>query len=243
MNKSLLLDKLQKLQAEREGLVKKNQARSQNKGGPFLLAMLAMFMTLTFLVGIGAQGFVPILISFAVFIAVLMLNLKGEVAESAEVNAISNIDREITILINDLSRLDNSTLSAPNLESKSELTPFCDVNSNVFIEHSPKLTFVLIVIDSIFKRYRSVSPKPYSLNLKSFKRKISSAEKREYITEEVIKELKNLATDLRNDLDPFEDEWLWEKFQLIVDLLDEVSNRDCLMSSGSLAIIRDLDSK
>jgi len=243
MNRSLLLEKLHRLQAEREDLQKKINASAPYKPDSLLWAFLAMFFVIAILSGLGAEGIFPLLIGFAVFIGVFALNSISESDANFESNAIAKIDCEIKVLISDLSKLSNSALSAPNLESKSELSSFSDVKSNEEIEHSPKLTFVLIVIDSIFKKYKTVSPKPYSLNLKAFKKKISSAEQREYIVEEVIKELINLATDLRNDFDPFEDEWLWEKFQLIVELLVEISNRDCLMSSGALAIIRDLDSK
>ena len=245
MNDVQLIEKLHKLQTQREELQKKMQAKLPAKSRPFLVAFLSMFVVLALLVGLGLEGVFPIIVGFFVFIAVLIANIKGEVDDFIEVNAISNVDSEISFLLKHKSSISNSRLitstSTPKPKPKLELNIKNNLEGDESIQHAPKLAFVLILVDAIFQKYKRVSPKPYSLKIKSLKKKLLNAESHVFTSLSEVQELHKEAIDIRNDFDPFDDVWLWEKLQLIVDLLDEISNQDLVMSSNALAIIANLD--
>lgn len=235
MNNEQLLEKLHKLHAQRKELQEKMKSKSPAKLSPFLIAFLSMFFVLALLVGLRLQGIFPLIVGFIVFIAVFIFNVKGEVDGFVEVNAISNIDKEINFLLRSKSSVGNSRLITPAPDAKN------NVNGNDSIEHAPKLTFVLVLIDAIFQKYKRVSPKPYSLRLKSLKKKLLTAESLAFTSLSAIQKFHKEAIEIRNDFDPFEDVWLWEKLQLIVDLLDEIIKQDLVMTNNALEVIANLD--
>lgn len=105
------------------------------------------------------------------------------------------------------------------------------------IEHTPKIAYSIILIDTIFKKYKNISPKPYTLKLKHLKIRLAVVARKTHVPSDVLDDLKRMTADIKSDFDPWKDDFIWEKLQITYDLLDEISNKDQTMSDWALDAI------
>ena len=245
MNDSQIKKELIELQAKREQLQKKQGSMTSNKVISVFIPFLGMFSAVAFFASFGVHALIAITLGIIVFIVLIFNISSNEAAMSANENGLVNLDQQINKLLDDLNKANSSrsiqNTPTPTPKSTSIRPVQQDLDGEEPIHHSPKLTFTLILIDAIFKKYKRITPKPYSLQLKAFKQKLLVAEINTYISQSAIADLIDTAVDIRNDIDPFGDEWLWEKLQLVVDLLIETSNRDHMMSAAAIEIINGLN--